>query len=93
LVHGIFDCSTHSVLASWMSVGSRTLSGFSPSGSGASDPLADADADEEADADPDALDDVTGDGDRLVFERLGLGVGVAFGFENGNVDATAAMTR
>ena len=45
LVHGIFAWSTHSVLASWMSVGRRTLSGFSPAGRAASVPVADGDTD------------------------------------------------
>jgi hypothetical protein len=85
--------STHSVLASWMSVGSRTLSDFVPGGRAASDPVAVGDADEDADDDADAPPDVDAIADALVFEVLDVGVGVGFGFENGNVDATAAMTR
>src|SRR5260370_17889638 len=34
LVHGIFAWVAHSVLASWMSTGSRTFSGFTPAASG-----------------------------------------------------------
>src|SRR5579863_5373691 len=98
LVHGIFAWSAHSLLASWMSVGSSTLIGFSPAGRAASEPVAAADADDEdeADAEPDAdalADEVAF---RLVVAvgwSVGVGVGVGFAFANGNVDATAAMMR
>src|ERR1700722_1231874 len=94
LVHGIFACWVHSVPASWMSVGSSTLSGLSPAGRAASDPVAVGDA--LVVGDPLVAGDAlvfAGDGLVVVGWSVGVGVGVGFAFANGNVDATAAMTR